>query len=968
MIMAPAEHCHRCGTALDETGPLERLCARCLLTLALNTTDRPTSTVSPESVASGRDVPEPIGPYRLLSKLGEGGMGVVYLAKQTAPLRRRVALKVIKRGMDSAEVIARFESERQALALLNHPGIAKVYDAGTTDEGLPYFVMEHVPGVPITEYCDRNRLTMRDRLALLAEVCDAVQHAHARGIIHRDIKPQNVLVSDEDGVRRPKVIDFGVAKATQQRLTEKTLFTALGVVIGTPGYTSPEQAEITGLDVDDRSDIYSLGVLAYELLVGTPPFDARRLRQAGWAEMQRIIREEEPSRPSRRVTALGDAATEVARRRGTEATVLARQLRGDLDWITLKALEKDRTRRYQSAAELGADIRRYLGEEPVLAGPPGLARRMRRIVRRRRAAVLAGAVALAAAAAVPLLRPNGFPLPEVVSLTTFAGAEFHPALSPDGTRLAFTWNGEKQDNFDIYVKDVAAGPPRRLTTHPAVEYAPAWSPHGGHLAFAREALGAPIELFVMPAGGGPERRVAEISASVRHLDWSPDGRYLVTLDEGAAGEKMPGLFLISTADGSKRRLTSSPNREFPDDHAAFSPDGRSVAFVRTRDILSSDVWVLGLRAEGDAPSGEPRRITAEEEQIVGIAWTPDGREMVFAMNDAGQYRLFRVPASGGPARAVGVAGTTPGVNVVQPSVSRHGNRLAYHHSRYDTDIWRLDVPRPVGRARPAWRVISSTRQDTAPQISKDGRTVAFETNRHGGAVELWTCGLDGSNPLPVMEPTERGTGSPAWSPDGQRIAFDSRREGSFDIFVVDANGTGLRRLTVDAGEDVVPAWSPDGRWIYFSSNRTGTFQIWKVSAEGGPEVRVTKGGGFGPVTSADGEFVYYTKTRAPSELWRIPAHGGDEARAPGSVSVEWGHWALANEGFFHMVEKGEGATTRTAISFYDFAAKTTTEVAELERDPDWGPRALAVSADGRTILYVQTERNDRDIMLVENFR
>ena len=284
----PQERCPRCGASLP-AGPDGRLCARCLLALAIDEAPTPpgdTPSVSfamPASVVIGKDVPERIGPYHLLSVLGSGGMGVVYLAEQEQPLRRRVALKLVKRGMDSKEVLARFESERQALALMSHPGIAKVFDAGTSEDGRPYFVMEHVAGMPITEYCDRNRLSSRQRLELFVEVCDAVQHAHTKGIIHRDIKPSNVLVSVQDSRPLPKVIDFGVAKAVSQRLTEKTLFTQLGVMIGTPGYMSPEQAEVTGLDVDTRTDVYSLGVLAYELLVGELPFDAKRLRQAALA-------------------------------------------------------------------------------------------------------------------------------------------------------------------------------------------------------------------------------------------------------------------------------------------------------------------------------------------------------------------------------------------------------------------------------------------------------------------------------------------------------------------------------------------------------------------------------------------------------------------------------------------------------------------------------------------------------------
>ncbi|MEO8277909.1 MAG: serine/threonine-protein kinase, partial [Thermoanaerobaculia bacterium] len=336
-----------------------------------------------------------IGPYRILQLLGEGGFGSVYMAEQVAPIQRRVALKVIKLGMDTREVIARFEQERQALAMMDHPGIAHVFDAGETETGRPYFVMELVKGEPVTEYCDRHKLSIAARLALFGEVCAAVQHAHTKGIIHRDLKPSNVLVSAQEGEVHARIIDFGIAKATSGNLTEKTLFTEHRQLIGTPEYMSPEQAE-GSLDIDTRTDVYALGVLLYELLTGTTPFDSRRLRSAAYGEVQRILREDDPPRPSTRLSQSMETIAAVAAHRHTDPGKLASQLRGELDWIVMKALEKDRLRRYETASGLAIDIQRYLTGEPVSAAPPSAAYRLRKFVLRHRTGVAAANLVAAA--------------------------------------------------------------------------------------------------------------------------------------------------------------------------------------------------------------------------------------------------------------------------------------------------------------------------------------------------------------------------------------------------------------------------------------------------------------------------------------------------------------------------------------------------------------------------------------------
>ncbi len=386
--------CGKCGAPLSGYAP-DGLCAACLLECALEQESAAKAVqATPDAVSQAGTEPahaqeefpgSVIGRYKLLEKIGEGGFGVVYVAEQREPVKRRVALKIIKLGMDTRQVVARFEAERQALAMMDHANIARVFDAGATDAGRPYFVMELVRGLKITDYCDQHNLPTRERLNLFIQVCQAIQHAHQKGIIHRDIKPSNVLVTVNDGVPVPKVIDFGIAKATQGELTDKTVYTQFQQFIGTPAYMSPEQAEMTSLDIDTRSDIYALGVLLYELLTGKTPFEQKDLIKAGLEGMRRMIREKEPLRPSTRVSSLHEAErTTTAKRRGLDPPKLIHLLRGDLDWIVMKCLEKDRTRRYETANGVAMDIRRYLNDEPVVAARPDALYTFRKFARRHR--------------------------------------------------------------------------------------------------------------------------------------------------------------------------------------------------------------------------------------------------------------------------------------------------------------------------------------------------------------------------------------------------------------------------------------------------------------------------------------------------------------------------------------------------------------------------------------------------------
>ncbi|MBV9769955.1 MAG: protein kinase [Bryobacterales bacterium] len=393
---AEMPNCPQCGAELDSDDPAG-LCPKCLIQGAFDSSVDADDLARTQTLdaATAAGVDDDFGRYQILRLLGEGGMGTVYLAEQREPIRRHVALKVVKLGMDTSQILIRFAHERQALAVMDHPNVARIFDAGATSKGRPYFVMEYIEGVPITHYCDGKRMTIRQRLELFLSVCRAVQHAHRKGVIHRDLKPSNVLVTEQEGTALPKVIDFGIAKATDQWAVEKTLLTQFGQMVGTPEYASPEQAEVTSGEVDESSDVYSLGVLLYELLIGAVPFDPARLRQAGLSEMLRIIREEEAPPLSRRLTETGDSMAEIAAHRQTDGASLRRVVDGDLNWITLKALEKVRERRYSSAAELIADIQRYLEHRAVLASPPSALYRTRKFLRRHKPGVVGTAAGLA---------------------------------------------------------------------------------------------------------------------------------------------------------------------------------------------------------------------------------------------------------------------------------------------------------------------------------------------------------------------------------------------------------------------------------------------------------------------------------------------------------------------------------------------------------------------------------------------
>ena len=891
-----------------------------------------------------------ISHYEIVEKLGEGGMGVVYKAHDTH-LDRFVAIKVLPpEKVADAERKRRFVQEAKSASALNHPHIITIHDIAS-DDGLDFISMEYVPGKPLNQVIARKGLPLAEALKYAVQIADALAAAHAAGIIHRDLKPANVMVSgapERSGF--VKVLDFGLAKLTDKADSSDREFTQStqqdhtpasgeGSIVGTVSYMSPEQAE--GKKVDARSDIFGFGSLLYEMVTGRRAFQG----DSRLSTLSAVLREE--PKP---------------------ASEIVEGLPRELERIIARCLRKNPERRFQTMADLKVALEELKEESDsgTLSAAPARQQRPRRQV--------AWAGALLAAFTLGLgtlwfLRSPGNTREAAlnpVPLTTYPGFQFRPSFSPDGNQVAFVWNGEKQNSFDTYVKMIGTnGPPLRLTTDAAPGRHPAWSPDGRFVAFLRDLPSGKTAVVLIPAIGGPERKVAEIFTSSR-LAWSPDGNWLAINEKDS--EIGPfALSLLSVDTGEKRRLTSPSKQSYGDFDPAFSPDGRSLAFSRSIDPQSPSLSNLYLLALSDElkPAGEPRQITFGNQGSHEPAWTADGREIAYSVGFGVLRGLWRIAAFGHAAgRAEPRRLPDVGDNVSEPAISRSGHRLAYVHWLGHQSIWRMAAPSLEGkRLRPPSQptpLISSTRDDESPQFSPDGKKIAFESTR-SGSLEVWVCDADGSNAVQLTSFGGPDVSTPRWSPDGGRIAFDSNAPGEWDIYVVGANGGKPQRVTTDPANDGNPSWSHDGQWIYFDSARAGAQQVWKMPANGGEAVRVTKDGGFAPLESPDGKFLYYTKALFSGSVWKVPVEGGEGSKVVEGVS-SWKDFAIVSSGLYFVPTRNTSGDS--SIQFLSFATNNIRNIATFEKLPVSG---LAVSPDGKWLLYDQEQQSGSELMLIENF-
>lgn len=882
---------------------------------------------SPESML--HEPGERASRYQILDRIGEGGMSTVFRAED-ATLERVVALKFLAPHLqNNPEALKRFEREAKAAAALEHPNICPVYDI-EMNATRPFIAMAFLEGKTLADLLQDRQLDTKTAVEIAIQVCRGLVAAHSKQVVHRDIKPANLMVTEITGSGpHVRILDFGIA-----RLTQKSDITAAGLTMGTVSYIAPEQIEQSL--VDGRADLWALGVVLYRMIAGELPFQGDTSRHV----IAAIVGVE--PKPLRSVAPGVPAALEA---------------------IVNRALRKEPEERYQSADEFLDDLVQLRDAITTAAGVPASPRgartpmplRSRRILWYAAAAFTVLLVALSISRFSLNSRPISPDPVDPVPFTSLVGAEGDPAISPDGTRIAFTWDGETGSKEpDIYVQLIGTPSLLRITNTPYGEFHPSWSPDGTKIAFIRQ-IAYETKLVVIPALGGPEREIstADKGSPYASLDWSPRSD-LIAVADGAR------ILTISLDDGNTTVLTTPRQTGDWDTNPRFHPTGETIAFERFHADRPTEVMLI------PAHGGEPRAIHRSGQMEVQYSWNSAGTALVYAGHrsaDGARMRALRVSDGMPVPLRINIE------NAASPHI--RGNRLAYIRRIFTVNVWEaetgLDRTRLAGAASAgtgARRLIASSRRDHSPQFSPDGKTIAFASTRSGG-VQIWRSDSEGQNLLQLTSLQGQAAGSPRWSPDGRGLAIDAVIDTpNSDIYLVSANGGVPRRLTQGASADYLPAWSSDGRWVYFCSNREGRQNIWKIPVTGGQEVQVTKDGAWEAIESRDGKYLFYSEPEGPKTIHRLDLSTGDDTAFPqlGNAGAKR-YWAVAREGIYFV----NAIEDPRSIRFFDFASAEISTVRTIGSIIDYGPPGLAVSPDGKRILWVQNDQDDQDIMLAENF-
>jgi Tol biopolymer transport system component/tRNA A-37 threonylcarbamoyl transferase component Bud32 len=865
--------------------------------------------------------------YEILEVLGQGGMGTVYKARDTR-LNRLVALKVFHRDrVQDGDRRQRFMQEAQAASGLNHPHIVTIYDIGQTD-GDWFIAMEYVPGRPLSSLIRHKGMPLRDVLRYAIQIADALACAHAAGIVHRDLKPANVMVTPHGAT---KLVDFGLAKLQEGPAWSDNetgaidLRTREGTVLGTAAYMSPEQAE--GRTVDGRSDVFSFGAMLYEMATGRRAFRG----ESAISTLSAVL--------------------------SADPQPMTGQVPRDLEKIITRCLRKDPQTRYQSMA----DVRVVLEDVEHEVRP----RRRRSSAGSRRlfwgaAGVIAAVIA--AAGGWLLTRPSPGPGPpvKVMPLATYPGVKDFPAISRDGSAVAFSWRKPGTDNFDLYVLRVGGGPPVQRTTSPEDDYFASWSPDGQTIVFVRGSAFGANEIIAIPTLGGPEQRIASWGGAFFGPAWTADGRHLIVNDRPQPGRPL-SLFSVSLDTGEKQPFVALPAgfTGIGDVAGVFSPDRRKLLIYRLVANLSGDLFVQPLSDDG-VPQGVPSELTKQNLWLNGLGFAPDGGSVLFSGVREHAQALWRLSLSspGAPERVAF------GDQAAAFDVAYRANRMVFERRSPDSNVMRLDLESST--ATPL-QFLNSTREDMWPEYSPDGSRIALVSTR-SGQVEIWVCDSAGGDPVQLTR-NRGGLGeAPRWSPDGRSFALVSLTGSRWSPAIVSTDRGQLKRLATGAesSDESVPTWSRDGRWIYFSSSRSGSNDIWKIPSAGGQAVQVTRYGGFYGQESPDGKFLYYTKQwdyRGPSsvnELWRMPVDGGDETLVVAGIK-SYRNVVVGRRGVYYA----RSESGHDSIRVHDLATGRSRLLFELSAPIASG---LSLSPDERYLIYSQTDDEGSELMLADNFR